>query len=197
MKGMLDLFDLSSDETRTAIPKATFRRESVFDIDGELEFGKIEFGTESGKPQATKTNFDNIHEGQTETLYTRAIASERHPSRRPDPEDLFDMLLARRGQPIPHPTKISSLLLGLAGIIVHDLFRTGENDNQVIAGLPYLALSPLYGRSQETQDSVRTKIDGKLKSDAFAEVDIVNQPPQVGPALGTVRLFADEAIDRR
>ncbi|KAJ4408389.1 hypothetical protein N0V91_003393 [Didymella pomorum] len=141
LKGTLDLFDRLSDDTPTNTPKATFKRESVHDIDGELELGKMDFGMKLDRPHAAEGYFDDIHLGQAETF----------------------------------------LLLGLAGIIVHDLFRTGENDDHVVAGPSHLALSPLCGRSQEAQDSVRTQIDGKLKSDTFAEVDIVEQPPQVGP----------------
>jgi hypothetical protein len=185
--GMLDLFDRSSSNSPpTATPKATFRRESVHDIDGELELGKLDFGMESDKPHAAEGSLDNIHLGQAKTSYARAVAPKRRPPKRPDPEDLFDMLLARRSQPVNHPAKISSLLLGLAGIVVHDLFRTGEHEDQVASESSHLALTPLYGRSQEAQDSVRTKVDGKLKPDSFAEVDVVNQPPQVGSDFRTL-----------
>jgi hypothetical protein len=142
--GMLDLFDRSSSNSPpTATPKATFRRE---------------FGMESDKPHAAEGSLDNIHLGQAKTSYARAVAPKRRPPKRPDPEDLFDMLLARRSQPVNHPAKISSLLLGLAGIVVHDLFRTGEHEDQVASESSHLALTPLYGRSQEAQDSVRTKV---------------------------------------
>ena len=191
---MLDLFGRSSDDTPTDTPKATFKRESVYDIDGELELGKIDIGMEPDKPHAAEGNFDNIHLGQAETLYARAVAPKRRPPKRPDPEHLFDMLLARHGQPVTHPAKISSLLLVLAGIIVHDLFRTGENDHHVVTGPSLLALSALYGRSQEVEDSVRNNVDGKLKADTFAEVDIVNQPPQVGPDLERLSSPTNEAI---
>jgi len=186
LKGMPDLFDRLSDDTPTDTPRATFKRESVHDIDGELELGKIDFSMEPDEPYAVEGSFDNIQLGQAETLYARAVAPKRRPPKRPDPEDVFDMLLARCGQPKTHPAKISSLLLGLAGIIVHDPFRVGENDDPVAAAPSHLALSPLYGRSQEAQDSVRTKVDGKLISDTFAEIDIVYQPPQVGRDYGPV-----------
>lgn len=159
--------------------------------------GKIDFVIEPDKPGAAEGYSDNIHLGQAETLCTRAVAPERRPPKRPDPEHLFEMLLARRGQPVTHPAGISSLLLGLACIIVHDLFRTGENEDQVAAEPSHLALTPLYGRSHEAQDSIRTKVDGKLKSDTFAEVDIVNQPPQVGCEHGPLLHSADEIIDCR
>ena len=46
MKGMLDLFGRSSDDTPTDTPKATFKRESVYDFYGVLELGKIDIGLE-------------------------------------------------------------------------------------------------------------------------------------------------------
>jgi hypothetical protein len=172
MSGLFDLF--------TAIPKKIFMKEPACCVDSEPDLEKNDVDMESDKHHAAEGGHDNIHLGQDGASNPRAVAPKRRPSKRPNPEDLFDMLLARRGQPVAHPAKISSLLLGLAGIIVHDLFRASENDEHVATKSPYLALTPLYGREQDTQDSVRTKVDGKLKTDTFAEIDIVNQPPQVG-----------------
>jgi hypothetical protein len=92
---------------------------------------------------------------------------------------LFDTLLARRGEPKAHPTKISSLLFALADIIIHDVFRTSDRDKDVVMASSYLDLSPLYGSDQDSQDSVRTFADGRLKPDAFSEVRFVNQAPEV------------------
>ena len=44
---------------------------------------------------------------------------------------------------------------------------------------PYLDLSPLYGRNQEIQNTVRTFKDGLLKPDTFAEERLLGQPPGV------------------
>lgn len=40
LKGMLDLFESVSNDTPTATPKATFKRESSHDIDGEVDWGR-------------------------------------------------------------------------------------------------------------------------------------------------------------
>ena len=40
-------------------------------------------------------------------------------------------------------------------------------------------MTPLYGRNQEAQNTVRTFKDGKLKPDTFAEERLLGQPPGV------------------
>lgn len=101
------------------------------------------------------------------------------PTNLPDAELIFDTLLARRDEPKDHPTKISSLFFALAGIVAHDLFHTSHRDKELANTRSCLDLSPLYGSSQDAQDSVRIMADGKLKTDTFAEVRFINQPPQV------------------
>lgn len=60
-----------------------------------------------------------------------------------------------------------------------DIFRTKRKDANISDTSSYLDLSPLYGRNQETQTSVRTFKDGKLKPDSFAEERLIGQPPGV------------------
>jgi hypothetical protein len=125
---------------------------------------------------------NNIHApslGQAGSYYARLVPPRHIPTNLPDPQELFDTLLAREGEPKAHPAKISSLLFALAGIIVHDLFRSGDEDKRIAARSSYFDLSPLYGSSQEAQNNVRTMADGKLKTDTFAEVRFINQPPHV------------------
>jgi hypothetical protein len=119
------------------------------------------------------------HLGKAGSYYARSVTPKRTPTGRPDAGLLFDTLLARRGDPKPHPTKISSLLFALADIIIHDVVRTSDRDKNVVEASSYLDLSPLYGSSEDAQHSVRTFADGKLKPDAFAEVRFANQPPEV------------------
>lgn len=47
----------------------------------------------------------------------------------------------------------------------------------------YLDLSPLYGHTQEIQNSIRTFKDGLLKPDTFAEERLLRQPPGVNIML--------------
>ncbi|KAL8768874.1 MAG: hypothetical protein Q9194_005595 [Teloschistes cf. exilis] len=65
------------------------------------------------------------------------------------------------------------------GLIDSDIFRTNRKDSNISDTSSYLDLSPLYGRNQETQNSVRTFKDGKLKPDTFAEERLLGQPPGV------------------
>lgn len=63
-------------------------------------------------------------------------------------------------------------------ILIHqDLFRTNHRDYRISDTSSYLDLSPLYGKDQEAQNTVRTFKDGKLKPDTFAERRIIGQPP--------------------
>ena len=60
-----------------------------------------------------------------------------------------------------------------------DIFRTNRKDANISDTSSYLDLSPLYGRNQETQNTVRTFKDGLLKPDTFAEERLLGQPPGV------------------
>ncbi|KAL8627546.1 hypothetical protein Q9189_006747 [Teloschistes chrysophthalmus] len=65
------------------------------------------------------------------------------------------------------------------GLMMRNIFRTNRKDSNISDTSSYLDLSPLYGRNQETQNSVRTFKDGKLKPDTFAEERLLGQPPGV------------------
>ena len=60
-----------------------------------------------------------------------------------------------------------------------DIFRTNRQDANISDTSSYLDLSPLYGRNQEVQNTVRTFRDGLLKPDTFAEERLLGQPPGV------------------
>ena len=64
-------------------------------------------------------------------------------------------------------------------LTVPDIFRTNRKDANISDTSSYLDLSPLYGRNQETQNTVRTFKDGLLKPDTFAEERLLGQPPGV------------------
>ncbi|TVY26923.1 Psi-producing oxygenase A [Lachnellula hyalina] len=98
----------------------------------------------------------------------------------PDPGAIFDSLMVRGETFETHPNKISSMLFYLATVIIHDIFRTDHNDFNNSMTSSYLDLSPLYGSSQEEQNTVRSFKDGKLKPDCFSEKRILGFPPGVG-----------------
>ena len=58
-----------------------------------------------------------------------------------------------------------------------DLFRTNRKDSRISDTSSYLDLSPLYGKDQEVQNTVRTHENGLLKPDTFAEERLLGQPP--------------------
>jgi hypothetical protein len=62
---------------------------------------------------------------------------------------------------------------------VADLFWTNLQDPNKNETSSYLDLAPLYGNTQEAQDSIRTFKDGKLKADTFADKRLIGNPPGV------------------
>ncbi|KAF1977554.1 heme peroxidase [Bimuria novae-zelandiae CBS 107.79] len=123
------------------------------------------------------------HIGRSGSYYDRSVVSRHVSTRLPDPSIIFDVLLARHGAPKPHPNQISSMLFAMATLIIHDLFRTSGQDPNVVDVSSYLDLSPLYGATQDAQNSVRTMKHGKLKPDAFAETRLLAQPPEAAVLL--------------
>lgn len=105
------------------------------------------------------------------------------PGSKPDPGDLFDLLLARKETGGKRTKEsdlgLSSMLLYHATVIIHDIFRTNRDDKNISDTSSYLDLSPLYGRDLATQRAVRTMKNGLLKPDTFAEERLLNQPPGV------------------
>ena len=96
----------------------------------------------------------------------------------------------------PHPNKISSVLFYLATVIIHDIFRTSRNDQNISTTSSYLDLAPLYGSNQEEQDAMRTKKDGKLKPDCFSEKRILGQPLGVGVLLIMYNRFHNDVATK-
>ncbi|OQD68603.1 hypothetical protein PENDEC_c033G00088 [Penicillium decumbens] len=121
--------------------------------------------------------------GASGTPYARSVRPKTmQPVSLPEPEQLFDSLLARQ-EFKEHPTKISSILFYLASIIIHDLFQTNPDDPTSSLTSSYLDLQPLYGNNQDEQNAVRTFKDGKLKPDCFSAKRILGFPPGVGVML--------------
>ncbi|ATY62963.1 fatty acid [Cordyceps militaris] len=96
----------------------------------------------------------------------------------PPPETIFESIMAR-DEFQKNPNNVSSILWYWATIIIHDLFNSDPADGNINNNSSYLDLSPLYGNSQEQQDSIRTFEDGKLKPDAFADKRMLGNPPGV------------------
>ncbi|KAL8992733.1 MAG: hypothetical protein Q9169_006885, partial [Polycauliona sp. 2 TL-2023] len=124
--------------------------------------------------------------GQAGAPYAKTVPSKSNPlGALPDPEDLFDRLMAREDVPGKRgresPSGLSSMLIYHATIIIHDIFRTNDSDKNISDSSSYLDLSPLYGYTMDMQRAVRDdkfKL-GLLKPDTFAEDRLLRQPPGV------------------
>ena len=117
--------------------------------------------------------------GKAGLPYARTVPSDRAiQGARPDPGDLFDLLMAR-DDAIESDKQLSSMLLYHATIIIHDIFRSNALDKNISDTSSYLDLSPLYGRDLAHQWTIRTGKMGLLKTDSFAEDRLTNQPPGV------------------
>ncbi len=129
--------------------------------------------------------FNNVmspHLGQAGAPYAKSVPSITHPlGALPDPGDLFDKLMARQDGGRESQSGLSSMLIYHATIIIHDIFRTNDNDKNISDSSSYLDLSPLYGYTMEMQRKIRDskyKL-GLLKPDTFAEDRLLRQPPGV------------------
>ncbi|KAJ9424436.1 heme peroxidase-domain-containing protein [Fusarium oxysporum] len=124
----------------------------------------------------------NPHLGQAGAPYAKTVPSKTAPlGALPDPSDLFDKLMAREEGGRESQSGLSAMLIYHATIIIHDIFRTNDNDKNISDSSSYLDLSPLYGYTNEMQRKVRDdkyKL-GLLKPDTFAEDRLLRQPPGV------------------
>ncbi|KAK3380521.1 putative prostaglandin G/H synthase 2/cyclooxygenase 2, pgh2/cox2 [Lasiosphaeria ovina] len=124
----------------------------------------------------------NPHLGQAGAPYAKTVPSKTATlGALPDPSDLFDKLMAREEGGRESQSGLSAMLIYHATIIIHDIFRTNDNDKNISDSSSYLDLSPLYGFTSEMQRKVRDdkyKL-GLLKPDTFAEDRLLRQPPGV------------------
>ncbi|KAH7131804.1 putative prostaglandin G/H synthase 2/cyclooxygenase 2, pgh2/cox2 [Dendryphion nanum] len=127
-------------------------------------------------------NVMSPHLGQAGAPYAKSVPSKTHQlGALPDPGDLFDRLMARQEGGRTSQSGLSSMLIYHATIIIHDIFRTNDNDKNISDSSSYLDLSPLYGYTMEMQRKIRDdkyKL-GLLKPDTFAEDRLLRQPPGV------------------
>jgi hypothetical protein len=124
----------------------------------------------------------NPHLGQAGAPYAKTVPSQTAPlGALPDPADLFDKLMARQEGGRQSQSGLSSMLVYHATIIIHDIFRTNDNDKNISDSSSYLDLSPLYGYTDDMQRKIRDDkfMLGLLKPDTFAEDRLLRQPPGV------------------
>jgi len=133
-------------------------------------------------PDGKFNNVMSPHLGQAGAPYAKSVPSKTHQlGALPDPGDLFDRLMARQEGGRQSQSGLSSMLIYHATLIIHDIFRTNDNDKNISDSSSYLDLSPLYGYTMEMQRKIRDdkyKL-GLLKPDTFAEDRLLRQPPGV------------------
>ncbi|KYK60784.1 heme peroxidase [Drechmeria coniospora] len=117
--------------------------------------------------------------GAAGTPYSRSVKpGKANLGALPDPETVYEAVMARKNFK-KNPNNVSSILWYWATIVIHDIFWTDSKDGNINNSSSYLDLSPLYGNSKETLDSIRTFKDGTLKPDAFADRRLLGNPPGV------------------
>lgn len=148
-------------------------------------------------PDGSFNNIMQPHLGRAGSPYAKSVRSaKRLNGVRPDPGQLFDLLLAREeGQFRENPAGISSMLFYHASIIIHDIFRTSRTDMNKSDTSSYLDLAPLYGSSLRDQLKVRTMVQGKLKPDTFHEKRLLGQPAGVNVMLVLYNRFHNYVAD--
>jgi linoleate 10R-lipoxygenase len=119
--------------------------------------------------------------GMAGSPYAQSVPPLRplSPAALPPPELVFDKLL-KRDKFEPHPGGISSLFFAFADIIIHNIFNTDPEIWVRNNSSSYLDLSPLYGTSEKTVNSVR-KSDGtgQIHNDVFTDFRLTWMPPAV------------------
>ncbi|KAL8369574.1 hypothetical protein RB595_000077 [Gaeumannomyces hyphopodioides] len=123
--------------------------------------------------------------GAAGSTYARSVLPTiAPPGALPDPNTIFDAIMGRTSETFrKHPNNVSSILWYWATIIIHDIFWTDHREPTRNKSSSYLDLAPLYGSSQEMQDSIRTFKGGLLKPDTYADKRLVGMPPGVSVLL--------------
>ncbi|KAG5978462.1 hypothetical protein E4U55_006209 [Claviceps digitariae] len=131
--------------------------------------------------------------GAAGTPYSRTVKpGSANMGSLPDPEAIYEAVMARDVFK-KNPNNVSSIMWYWATIVIHDLFWTNSKDPNQNDSSSYLDLSPLYGNSKESRDSIRTFKDGKLKPDVFADKRLIGNPPGVCVLLVMFNRFHNHA----
>ncbi|KUJ09947.1 linoleate diol synthase [Mollisia scopiformis] len=149
------------------------------------------------EPDGSCNNIRDPQIGAANTPYARSMPPMVFQSPDlPDPEQLFDMLMARGDDFKPHPNGISSMQFYLAAIITHDIFQTDSKDFNINTTSSYLDLSPLYGRNLEEQRIMRTFKDGLLEPDCFSSKRLLGLPSGCGVFLIMFNRFHNYVVSQ-
>lgn len=148
-------------------------------------------------PDGSYNSMLHPHLGRAGTPYAKTVRGvKRLQGVKPDPGLLFDLLMAREdNKDIENDAGISAMFYYHATIIIHDIFRTNRQDQNISDTSSYLDLAPLYGSSLADQLEIRTMKEGKLKPDTFSEKRLLGQPPGVNVMLVLYNRFHNYVAD--
>ncbi|KAK4460577.1 Psi-producing oxygenase A [Cladorrhinum samala] len=148
-------------------------------------------------PDGSYNSMLHPHLGRAGTPYAKSVRGvKRLQGVKPDPGLLFDLLMARDdSKNIENDAGISAMFYYHATIIIHDIFRTNRQDQNISDTSSYLDLAPLYGSSLKDQLEIRTMKEGKLKPDTFSEKRLLGQPPGVNVMLVLYNRFHNYVAD--
>ncbi|KAF4595798.1 heme peroxidase [Ophiocordyceps camponoti-floridani] len=133
--------------------------------------------------------------GAAGTAYSRSVKpGKANLGALPDPEAVYESVMARKHFK-KNKNNVSSILWYWATIVIHDIFETNSQNPSINNASSYLDLSPLYGKTKESVDSMRTFKDGKIKPDSFAERRLIAIPPGVCVMLVMFNRFHNYIAD--
>jgi len=101
----------------------------------------------------------------------------------PDPEDVFEALLKRKGPFRKHPSGLNRLFFSFATVVIHECFQTHRPSQWINETSSYVDLSTLYGNTEKDQVRVRTYNNGLIYPDSIASERIMMMPPGVVAVL--------------
>ncbi|KAK7911141.1 hypothetical protein PG985_013622 [Apiospora marii] len=127
-----------------------------------------------------------VSEGSTRSSYWVAgtYPQSIHPdfparTQLPEPDLVFDTLLARGVAVRDNPNQISSLFLDFAALISIDMSESQYLSGTENRGMRRLRLTPLYGKTSAEESTLRMFSDGLMKNDMFASSEAWRLPPGV------------------
>jgi hypothetical protein len=101
----------------------------------------------------------------------------------PNPEDVYEALLKRKGPFRKHPSGLNRLFFSFATVVIHECFQTHRPNQWINETSSYVDLSTLYGNTEMEQLRVRTYNNGSIYPDSIASERIMMMPPGVVAVL--------------
>jgi hypothetical protein len=101
----------------------------------------------------------------------------------PNPEDVYEALLKRKGPFRKHPSGLNRLFFSFATVVIHECFQTNRENQWINETSSYVDLSTLYGNTEKEQVRVRTYNNGLIHPDSIASERIMMMPPGVVAVL--------------